>query len=214
MCSSGSSLWSVIDLLRHNTTLFPRVDVKYDNVSDSVLCPILLHLHPHIDLLFSARHQRLHTISLRRLNDPNPPVTLTYKGTVLLSGQSSESLRKNDVSKHFGPTYPGDGLQYPGVSFLFDEDALNSLGGGDARKGAAKVGSPGPEDRYREVRRVIVSQPTVDGIEYDALGEVTECDSMAGSVRQALVRVSNSLLDSTILYEFYLFTKGARWYCP
>ncbi|THH11714.1 hypothetical protein EW145_g472 [Phellinidium pouzarii] len=183
-----TSLWNVIDILRHNTTLFPRVDIKFDAAADSALSPILLHINPHLDLLFTAHHQRLRTISLRRLADPNPPITLTYKDVVLLSASSTR------------PTYPGEGLQYPGVSFLFDEDGTSGLGlsGAEALKSASNVGSSVREDRYREVKRVVVSQTSLDGAETDALDEVSECDTMEGSIQNAVLKVH----DGVILY-FY-----------
>ncbi|KAI5124941.1 hypothetical protein M0805_007368 [Coniferiporia weirii] len=197
MFEIGTSLWNVIDILRHNTTLFPRVEIKFDAAAGSALSAILLHINPHLDLLFTAHHQRLRSISLRRLADPNPPITLTYKDVVLLSassatGSSREVLRRSDVSKHFGPTYPSEGLQYPGVSFLFDEDGvggLGGLGGTETLKNVANAGSPVREDRYREVKRVVVSQTSLDGTETDALDEVAECESMAGSIRQATLKV-------------------------
>ena len=190
------SLWTAIDLLRHNTTLFPRVEVKFDAASESTLSPILLHINPHLDLLFTGRHQRLRTISLRRLTDPSPPINLTYKDTILLSGHSSTSpsdnvLRRSDVSKFFGPTYPGEDLHYPGVSFLFDEDGPSNIGmhGNDVLVGAIRVGSPGREERHKEVKRIVVNQTNVDGIETDALDEVNECESMVGNIRQAIAKV-------------------------
>ncbi|EJD01126.1 UPF0183-domain-containing protein [Fomitiporia mediterranea MF3/22] len=201
MFEIGMSLWTVIDLLRHNTTLFPRAEVKYDAASESALSPILLHINPHLDLLFTGQHQRLRTIALRRLADPSPPVTLTYKDTVLLSGSSNQSssdglLRRSDVSKHFGPTYPGEGLQYPGVSFLFDDDGPGGLGshGNDILVGALRVGSPTREERHKEVKRMVVSQTNADDRESDALDEVTECESMVGSVSRAIVKVHDGVI--------------------
>lgn len=205
----GVSLWSVIDLLRHNTTLFPRVEVKYDATSESALCPILLHINPHLDLLFTARHQRLRTIALRRLTDPSPPITLRYKDLELLSGSEGQSaasqvLRRSDISNHFGPTYPGEGLQYPGVSFLFDEDGVGNMGGhgGEMMKGAVNMASPTREDRHREVKRIVVSQTSIDGAESDALDEVAECESMAGSISKVVVKVCAF---SVIIYFALLF---------
>lgn len=190
----------MIDILRHNTTLYPRVEVKFDAAGDSALSPILLRINPHLDLLFTALHQRLRLISLRRLTDPSPPIRLTYKDAELLSSLSTTSssdrgrLRRSDVSKHFGPTYPGDGLHYPGVSFLFDEDGisgLGNLGGGDSlKKAASSPVSAEADDRYKEVKRVVVTQTTSDTAEHDALKEVEECEGMTGSIRKAILKVS------------------------
>ena len=192
MFELGSSLWAVIDLLRHNTTLFPRVEVKFDAYSDTALCPIILRINPHLDLLFTAKHQRLRMISLRRLTDSSPPIILTYKDTVLVSASNpKEVLRRSDISKHFGPTYAGDGLQYPGVSFMFDEDGVGSFG-------ASIPSSPG-NDRQREVRRIVISQANTEQSESDALDEVMECEAMEGSIQRAVIRVSIARIPSWAL---------------
>lgn len=189
---TGTSLWTVLDLLRHNTTLFPRVDVKYDPDA-SASTPIILHIHPHLDLLFTGQQQRLRTIALRRLHDPNPPVQLQYKDVILSSQR--EILRRGDVSRHFGPTYPGDGLAYPGVSFLFEEDGVTS-------------GNIGKDDRTREVKRVVVTQSTPDNTGGDALDEVTECSSMAGDIRQAIVKVNRTYKKA--LYDLTMYLGSRR----
>ena len=164
-------------MLRRLQHHFPQVDVKYDPDSSSTT-PIILHLRPHIDLLFSGLHQRLHTIALRKLRDPHPPVTLRYKDAVLSS--SEEILRRLGVSRNFGPTYPGDDLRYPGVWFSFEEDSM-----GDGLKGTAAQS----EDRMQEVKRVIISQKGLDWDERDALDEVAECPAMLGEVSRAVARV-------------------------
>ncbi|KLO18040.1 UPF0183-domain-containing protein [Schizopora paradoxa] len=207
----GTTLWTVLDLLRQHTTLFPRVDVKFD---DSVVdAPVLLHVPPHLDLLFSARDQRLRVVAARRLREPAPPLQLLYRGTVLSSvsvntsatphqraggpgrGERAQDvvLRRADISNHFGPTYAGDGLIYPGVSFLFDED-----GPGGASTTAGKA-----EDRQREVRRVVVTQAKEEeGAEVapDLLGhdEVRECPAMLGGLRRAIIRVHDG-----VILQFY-----------
>ncbi|TDL29548.1 hypothetical protein BD410DRAFT_758470 [Rickenella mellea] len=177
----GSSLWSVLDLLRQNNTTFPRVDIKFEPQPASTT-PVILHVPPHLNLLFSGRHQRLRTITLQRLRDPSLLLTLRYREIVLSS--SDEKLKRVDVSRHFGPTYPGDGLQYPGVIFSFDEDGI-----------AEGFVSPisGVDDRLREVRRVIVTQNDPDGEESDALDEVLELPSMFGSIRRAVVKAGEGI---------------------
>ena len=177
MFELGSSLWAVLDLLRGLQHMFPQVDIKYDPDASSIT-PIILYLRPHIDLLFSGCHQRLHTICLRKLRDPNPSVTLRYKDALLSS--SEEVLIRVGVSRTFGPTYPGDDLRYPGVSFSFEEDVI-----GEGLKTAARHS----EDRMQEVKRVIIGQKGVDGQERDALDEVTECPVMFGDVARAVVKV-------------------------
>ena len=181
MFELGQSLWIVIEMLRSLQHLFPQVDIKYDPDSSTVT-PIILRLRPHIDLLFSGRHQRLHTISLRKLRDPNPPVTLKYKDTVLSS--NDEVLIRVGVSRKFGPTYPGDDLRYPGVSFSFEDDTIDGL----------KAVGKHSEDRLQEVKKVIVNQKGADGEDRDALDEVTECPTMYGEIARAVVKVRDCLL--------------------
>lgn len=187
---AGSSLWTVMDQLRRpeSQNCFPQVDVKFD--PDSPTTPVILHLRPHLDLLFSGQHQRLHTICLRRLRDPHPPVILRYRNSVLSSSSkdTEQVLRRVGVSRAFGPTYAGDDLRYPGVWFSFEEDGIqrrDSLKGGRER-------SPQPEDKMQEVKRVIVSQKSESDTEEEAdvLSEVRECAVMHGDIRQAIVKVS------------------------
>lgn len=164
-------------MLRQMQHLFPQVDIKYDpDVSSTT--PIILHLRPHLDLLFSGKHQRLRTICVRKLRDTSPPVTLRYKDVVLSS--ADETLKRVGISRTFGPTYPGDDLRYPGVWFSFEEDGI-----GEGRKGAAQ------EDRMQEVKRVFVSQKEID--QGDALGEVVECPIMNGDIALAVVKVRINL---------------------
>ncbi|KAF8974467.1 hypothetical protein BDZ97DRAFT_1773730 [Flammula alnicola] len=95
----GTPLWTLLDTLRRHPHAYPQIDIKYDPDTSSTT-PIIVHVRPHLDLLFSGKHQRLHTICIRKLRDPNPPVTV------------------------FGPTYLGDELRYPGIWFSFDEDRI------------------------------------------------------------------------------------------
>lgn len=74
-------------------------------------------------------------------------------------------------------------MNYPGVSFLFEDD-------GPAAEGA-KSASPGKDDRFREVRRVIVSQSHPELLQHDILDEVGECAPMSGSIRKASIKVLN-----------------------
>ena len=173
---SGTSLWTLLDTLRRHQHAYPQIDIKYDP-DTSATTPVVVHIRPHLDLLFSGKHQRLHTICVRKLRDPNPPVTVQYKDHVLSSPQ--EILRRSGVSKVFGPTYPGDELRYPGLWFSFDEDGLGE---------GLKV--PHAGDRMQEVRRIVISQIDPGGKTYDALDEVNECAAMAGELARAVVKVS------------------------
>ncbi|KAI9001067.1 UPF0183-domain-containing protein [Trametes punicea] len=180
MFEIGTSLWNVLDTLRGLQHFFPQVDVKYD--PDTPITPIILHLRPHLDLLFSGQQQRLSTIAVRKLRDPHPPLSLTYKNSVLSS--SEVVLKRVGVSRMFGPTYPGDDLRYPGVSFTFDEDAR-----GDTLKGTVVQA----DDREQEVKRVVISQKNLDGTLRDALDEVSECPAMAGELSRAVVKVHKGI---------------------
>lgn len=179
----GSSLWTVLDVLRTHQHTFPQIDLKYD--PDSPTTPIILHARPHLDLLFSAIHQRLHTISIRRLRDPHRPLTLRYKNAVLSS--TDNDLRRVGVSRAFGPTYPGPDLRYPGISFSFDDEGLS-----DALSPPSNV----PEGRMQEVKRILIAQtsPVDDGAERDALGEVDVCPAMHGELAQATLKVHDGVV--------------------
>ncbi|KAK7470533.1 hypothetical protein VKT23_001958 [Stygiomarasmius scandens] len=179
MFELGSSLWTILDMLRRMQHVFPQVDIKYDPDASSIT-PIILHLRPHIDLLFSGKHQRLRTICVRKLRDSSPPVTLRYKDTILSSPE--EVLRRVGVSRTFGPTYAGDDLRYPGIWFSFEEDGL-----GEGRTGTQS------EDRMQEVKRVLVSQKDLDTQEGDALGEVAYCPIMDGDISLAVVKVHDGV---------------------
>ncbi|TFY83947.1 hypothetical protein EWM64_g70 [Hericium alpestre] len=177
----GSSLWTVLDLLRSHQHTFPHVDVKYD--PDSPTTPVILYLRPHFDLLFSGHHQRLHTICVRRLRDPHFPLTLLYKDKVLSSPDTE--LRRVGVNLAFGPTYPGNDLRYPGVWFSFEDEGLS-----DGLKAAA---SPS-EDRMQQVKRVLISQIGFDGGQRDALDEVDECPVMHGELAEAIAKVHDGVV--------------------
>ncbi|KAJ7068370.1 hypothetical protein C8F01DRAFT_979686 [Mycena amicta] len=177
----GTSLWNVVDLLRRLQHSFPQVDIKYDTDAASTT-PIILYIRPHLELLFSGKQQRLHTIVLRklRLGAGEPPVTLRYKDVVLSS--PDDVLKRVFVSRTFGPTYPsGDDLRsdlrYPGLWFSFVEDGM-----GDSLKGIE-------DPRMQEVKRVIVSQKERDGEDRDALGEPVESAAMEGDVSRAIAKV-------------------------
>jgi len=178
----GTSLWTMLNFLRSHPNAYPQIDVKYDP-DTAVTTPIIVHIRPHLDLLFSGKQQRLRTICLRKLRDPNPPLTVQYNNTILSS--PTETLRRLGVSKVFGPTYAGDELRYPGIWFSFEDDII-----GEGVKGIH------PGDRAQEVKRIIISQiePDSQNVIHDALDEVHECASMAGELARAVVKVSVSII--------------------
>ena len=172
MCSehddTGSSLWSILELLRGMQNEFPQVDVKFD--IDSPATPIIIHVRPHLDLLFSEHQQRLHTIVLKRFREA-PPVTIRFKDRVLLA--PDQVLRRVDVSRTVGPTYEGEELRYPGVWFSFDEHAAS-------------------QDQNQEIKSITVTQH--NGQDRDGLQEVIECPVMCGDIAKALVKVRKGIL--------------------
>nr|GAT59908.1 predicted protein [Mycena chlorophos]GAT59909.1 predicted protein [Mycena chlorophos] len=177
----GASLWNVLDLLRRLQHSFPQVDVKYD-VESGAITPLVLYIRPHLELLFSGKNQRLHTIVLRklRISAGEPPVTLRYKDVILSSPE--DVLKRVFVSRTFGPTYPsGDDLRsdlrYPGLWFSFVEDGV-----ADPLKAVE-------DPRMQEVKRVIISQKVREGEERDALGEPIECAMMKGDIIRAVAKV-------------------------
>ena len=175
----GSSLWKTLEYLRESKSSYPQVNVKYDP-ENPVTSPIILHVVPYLDLLFSGSYQRLHTISIRHLRPVGlgMPLTLRYKNTILSA--PNEPLRKSGVTRLFGPTYPGDLMRYPGVWFGFQED------GEDVNKGL-KLGQG--DDRASEVRKVVIRQKAPEGEDRDILDEVYECPVMSGELSRAVVKV-------------------------
>lgn len=173
--SIGQSLWNVLDYLRQRSQLFNQVDVKYD--PDATASPVVVHVRPHLDLLFSPAHQRLHTIAIRQLQD-SPPLTVGYKGAVL-SAPGAE-FRRKDASIAFGPTYEGDDLRYPGVRFCFAGDNATS-----------PTAPSGQGDREQRVQRILVTQADADpnAGPRDPLSEVLPCTAMDGELAEAVVRV-------------------------
>ncbi|TFK23243.1 UPF0183-domain-containing protein [Coprinopsis marcescibilis] len=177
----GASLWMVLDRLRNLQHIFPQIEVKYDPDA-SAITPIILHVRPHLDLLFSGKGQRLHTICVRKLRDPNPPVTLRYKDKIISS--DNVILRRVVVNRTFGPTYPGDELRYPGLWFSFEDDAI----GEGALQGLAGA------DKTQEVKRVFISQKGNDGKVGDALEEVKECPLMTGDISRAILKIHDGIV--------------------
>lgn len=167
--TTGSSLWSIIELLRRMQNEFPQVDVKFD--IDSPTTPIIIHVRPHLDLLFSEHQQRLHTIVLKRFRDV-PPVTIRFKDKALLG--LDQILRRVDVCRAIGPTYEGEELRYPGIWFSFDEHA------------------PAPQDQNQEIKTITISQH--NGQDRDALEEVIECPVMCGDIARAVVKVHQGVM--------------------
>jgi hypothetical protein len=203
----GSSLWTILDQIRGLQHFFPQVDIKYDTESP-VTTPIILHLRPHLDLLFSGYHQRLHLISVRRLRDHHPPITLRYQQAgkdVVLSGPN-EILKKLGVSRTFGPTYPGDDLKYPGVWFSFEEDGQPGSSTARFEAGRNNEKNRQADDKMNEVKKVVVCQKAGENEERDALDEVTESEVMDGDISRAIVKARFILF--ACVYDSVLIAHG------
>ena len=177
----GQSLWNVLDYLRQRSQVFNQVDVKYD--PDATASPVVVHVRPHLDLLFSPAHQRLHTIAIRQLQD-SPPLTVRYKDTVL-SAQGKE-FRRKDASIAFGPTYEGDDLRYPGVRFCFNSDGIAPT---------SPTNASGQGDREQRVQRILVTQADADpnAGPRDPLSEVLPCAAMDAELAEAVARVHDGV---------------------
>lgn len=188
----GSSLWNVLDNLRTMQHVFPQVDVKFD--PDTAITPVILHIRPHLELLFSGYHQRLHTISVKKLRDRNPPVKLTYKDSILSS--SEEVFRRVGVSRHFGPTYQGEDLKYPGVSFSFEDE-------GRAEGLKAQMSHSEEKHKMQEVKRVFVTSKHVESEPNNTLGEVPENPVMFGDVQRVIARVCTPMSHLEITSTVY-----------
>ena len=147
---------------------FPQVDVKFD--IDSPTTPIIIHVRPHLDLLFSGHYQRLHTIVLKRFRDV-PPVTVRFKDRILRA--PDQVLRRVDVNRAVGPTYEGEELRYPGVWFCFSENTV-------------------PQDQNQEIKSITITQHS--GQDRDALQEVLECPVMCGDIARAVVKVHKGVV--------------------
>lgn len=104
---------------------------------------------------------------------------LRYKHTIISS--PDEVLRRAGVMKSFGPTYEGDVMKYPGVSFIFEDDASAALLRGP------KLSAD--ENKRVEVKKISITQRTVGSDEVDAFDEVQESPVMDGDLRSVVLKV-------------------------
>ncbi|ELU37781.1 hypothetical protein AG1IA_08190 [Rhizoctonia solani AG-1 IA] len=180
----GASLFDVLDFLRRpSPPTFPSISVKYDTASPAN-SPIILHLRPHLDLLFTRRTQRLHTISLSLLRNSqiHIPLVLSYKNEVL-SGPDVIPHR-TAVQRMMGPTYKGEHMRYPGVWFSFEDDVPIAVGATNATEGNA------------EVKRVVVTQreeQIEQELEEDS-DELVPSSNMYGELKKAVIKVSRATI--------------------
>lgn len=198
----GTSLFDVLAFLRRSSPpIFPSVSVKFDT-SQAVLSPIIIHLRPHLDLLFTRHTQRLHTISLslHRNIHSHPPLVLSYKSEVL-SGPDVV-LRRTAVQRMMGPTYKGERMRYPGVWFSFEDDTpgVSSSNNGNAVEGNA------------EVKRVVVTQRQETEQDKEDADEILPNPAMYGDVRKAIIKVNTSKQSLGVILNVIL--PGPRWNLP
>lgn len=181
----GTSLFDVLAFLRRpSPPTFPSVSVKFDTAQPAV-SPIILHLRPHLDLLFTRHTQRLHTISLslRRNAHSHPPLVLSYKSEVL-SGPDVV-LTRTAVQRTMGPTYKGERMKYPGVWFSFDEDTPGAVSGGGVNT----------SDGNTEVKRIVLTQrqESGEGEKEESTDEVIPNSVMYGDIKRAAIKVHEGI---------------------
>ncbi|KAG9011560.1 hypothetical protein FRB94_008129 [Tulasnella sp. JGI-2019a] len=206
----GASLWTILEFLQHHTqkTIHPQVDIKYDTTSPAN-SPVVLHIKPHLDLIFSPSSQRLTLISLHRLRAPGTSLIVKYKEKIISSNSSTTGdgkgtvFRRGGVNQVFGPTYVGELMRYPGVWFGFEEDGV-----GGTASGVGNGLGHGKDDRNQEVKRIVITQRTGGGDEgvqeLDALDEPLECPEMYGDLRRAVIGVDSRSSTPFIDLSFYL----------
>ncbi|CAE6443513.1 unnamed protein product [Rhizoctonia solani] len=186
----GASLFDVLDFLRRpSPPMFPSISVKYDAASPA-LSPIILHLRPYLDLVFSRKTQRLQTISLSlHLNNQiHIPLVLNYKNEVL-SGPDVVP-RRTAVQRMMGPTYKDERMKYPGVWFSFEDDASGATGVINSTEGNA------------EIKRVVVTQRQEQNEpekeETEELDGLIPNSTMYGDIKKAVIKIH----DGIYLYFF------------
>jgi len=88
--------------------------------------------------------------------------------------------------KSFGPTYEGDLMKYPGISFsIFDEDGAVSATALMRTTGNLSA----EESKKSEVKKIVITQKTPEGSEVDAFDEVLECSVMDGDLSSVCLKV-------------------------
>ncbi len=126
----GHSLWHVLNYLRSQQSLFPQINITYDETSPR-LSPVVVVIQPNLHLIFNGSTQRLVMITLENLDQPansssnassssasaspsepsHRPVNLIYNGKLIYSKGSTRSapvaLNRSTLHQILGPTYPG-----------------------------------------------------------------------------------------------------------
>lgn len=179
--SLGMSLWKILEYLRENKVSYPQVKVTYDT-DNPIVSPIVVRVLPSLDLIFSGYPQRLRSITLRQPNSSGigmPALVLRYKSAILAA--PSHKLRKAGVINTFGPTYPGDIVRYPGVTFSCLDD-VNELGTVQQQK---------PTDSTTlEIQKIVV-QPIESTETDDTVNDIMEYPVMYGDISHVIAEVSS-----------------------
>lgn len=126
----GHSLWHILNYLRSQQSLFPQINITYDETNPR-LSPVAVVIQPNLHLIFHGATQRLVMITLENLDgsthsaaqirasssssiaaEPSHrPVNLIYNGKLIYSKGSSRSpavaLNRSTLHQILGPTYPG-----------------------------------------------------------------------------------------------------------
>ncbi|GJJ07403.1 hypothetical protein Clacol_001605 [Clathrus columnatus] len=180
----GISLWKVLEYLRENKVSYPHVKVTYD-IDNPTVSPVVIRVLPCLDLLFSGYHQRLRSISLRQIRSTNnigmPALVLLYKNVVLAA--PDHILDKARVINTFGPTYPGDIVRYPGVTFSCLDD------GGEVEKRQRQKNT---DSASLEIQKIVIQQ--IDELDIDEnVDTVMEYPIAFGDVLRVIAEVNKGI---------------------
>ncbi|KAI1004420.1 hypothetical protein K3495_g3792 [Podosphaera aphanis] len=138
----GASLHDILNRLKAEPQIFPKIDLHYDQISP-LTEPVILGLPANgIRLRFDGSQQRLRLIEVLDFTkchlsykdrDILRPITSNQSGSTMSETQFGPSFR-HIYNRVFGPTFPGEYLgpaqddktemgtyvlSYPGIAFLF-----------------------------------------------------------------------------------------------
>lgn len=138
----GHSLWHTLNYLRSQQSLFPQINITYDQTNPR-LSPVVIVIQPNLHLVFHGTTQRLIMITLENLDPSSPspnaaepshrPVNLIYNGKLIYSKATSRSpavpLNRSTLHQILGPTYPG----HPETSCISPDSLVASAFGSKDR---------------------------------------------------------------------------------
>ncbi|CAH1757687.1 7217_t:CDS:10 [Entrophospora sp. SA101] len=127
--SLGTSIWDMINFLREQSRVIPRVDLKYSEESPLSTDSFLTLPANGINMRFDAQSQRLKSVEVYDFSK----LRLIYQDNEFCSNKVAPTFLS--IYKIFGPTYLGESeksqeiknsnytlnytLNYPGISFMF-----------------------------------------------------------------------------------------------